>query len=784
MIIGMDFGTTNSGMAVYNGQEIQVLPLDPTNRNPRVARTAVYITNEQDLSIGRAAVDAYFQQNVGRSVKTKKVWVGEIEIRGADMYYVTDAYVYVDILAPGRLFLSIKTGLRDPDYAGSVVGQHFYSLESIIALYLSVTKTRAEQLLGRELKQVVLGRPVRFANEPEKDRLAQARLLQAALKAGYETVYFQPEPIAAAYGYETTINREENVLVFDFGGGTLDLTIMRLGNAATRQVLATGGIPVAGDVFDQKLVRAKLPRHFGEGSYYGARHKKLQVPQWIYETFSNWQTILELQTADNRKVLRDIAQTAQRRYQIEALEALVSSNYGQQMFDIVEQAKRELSEKRGAQIHLQGPGFNVIEFVTRGEFERIIQQEILAIDRHIDETVAASGLAAAEIDAVIRTGGSSQIPVFDEMLRRKFGPEKVQVIDTFSSVTAGLGVFGHELLAGRTEARPYTADDVAAMPEAHSSKPKIQPVNLALLQRRVLIAEGAIAAEAMDADEALVLMGDGQQITAVALPETRLHQTNDLPLAELNIHHPIHTAITANLDETLLVVTSHYRFLLMTPRQLLERQHVGVAIGNIYQLGQRESLCSISRWAQVKEHEKLLIATTLGLARPYPMRVMLENIEAPVPLKFDNQLLGIPVLTAGANNDDEILLFAASGRAVRYPVNTLRGSGTQTFNCGKDDRIRTALLCHPDTPLLLLTEDGYGRHLTANMVDIPEKDNSKGKSQIARRSPLMGVMVQSGWVVTTERLLWLDMPAVTADDSTKSQQLIRLGHDEQITAIF
>ena len=76
MIIGMDFGTTNSGMATYDGRSIQVLPLDPTNANPRVLRTAIYITNEQAVHIGRDAVDRYYAQNIGRVVKTRTVWIG------------------------------------------------------------------------------------------------------------------------------------------------------------------------------------------------------------------------------------------------------------------------------------------------------------------------------------------------------------------------------------------------------------------------------------------------------------------------------------------------------------------------------------------------------------------------------------------------------------------------------------------------------------------------------------------------------------------------------------
>jgi hypothetical chaperone protein len=76
MIIGMDFGTTNSGIAAYDGREVVVLPLDPSAPNPRVARTALYITNEQAVTIGRAALDLYFANKIGRPVKMQLVWVG------------------------------------------------------------------------------------------------------------------------------------------------------------------------------------------------------------------------------------------------------------------------------------------------------------------------------------------------------------------------------------------------------------------------------------------------------------------------------------------------------------------------------------------------------------------------------------------------------------------------------------------------------------------------------------------------------------------------------------
>src|SRR5690606_40770101 len=108
-----------------------------------------------------------FERNVGRPIKLQKVWVGEIEVIAAEMYFVRDAYVWADVMSPGRLFLSFKTNLRDQEYSGTVIGQFFYPLEAMVALYLYVTRRRAERLLGHELREVVLGRPVYFADDPE-----------------------------------------------------------------------------------------------------------------------------------------------------------------------------------------------------------------------------------------------------------------------------------------------------------------------------------------------------------------------------------------------------------------------------------------------------------------------------------------------------------------------------------------------------------------------------------------------------------------------------------------
>src|SRR5690606_26210937 len=124
MIAGMDFGTTHSGMSVYDGQQLRTLPLNLLNPSDRVTPTVLYITNEQQIEFGREATNAYFEQNLGRPSKLEKVWVGEISQTFAELpTFVRDVYIWVDVLSPGRLFLSFKSDLSDASYAGTAIGR-------------------------------------------------------------------------------------------------------------------------------------------------------------------------------------------------------------------------------------------------------------------------------------------------------------------------------------------------------------------------------------------------------------------------------------------------------------------------------------------------------------------------------------------------------------------------------------------------------------------------------------------------------------------------------------
>jgi len=441
--IGVDFGTTNSGAAIVADGQLYALSIDPLNSAPTVMRSLLYITREHEVFVGRAALDAYYEQNIGRPSRMVRQWVGEIEVVAADMAYIRDVHVLVDELAPGRLLRSLKSGLAT-SYEGTTIFDRYYTLEELIALYLKALRKQAEKALGQRIESVVLGRPVHFVGssstetEQDEDNRAQERLRRAAEMAGFRKITFELEPVAAAAHYERISEGPQTIVVFDFGGGTLDITVMRVGTGGPRQVYAAGGVGIAGDLFDRRIIEGTMLEHFGRGSTWGANQDRF--PDAYTDALCNWQTVLGLNTPDTLRFLRWVQTTSSHPTRVHALESLLVNNYIALLFDEAERCKSVLSEQRFSSIHLKGEGIQIWQPLSRTQFELLIAENAKQIEACLLDTLDRSGKAVSEIDAVVRTGGSAQIPLFVRMLERIFGPEKVVLTDVFGSVTAGLAI--------------------------------------------------------------------------------------------------------------------------------------------------------------------------------------------------------------------------------------------------------------------------------------------------------------------------------------------------------
>lgn len=433
--VGIDFGTSNSGVAVSDGTNLRLLPIDQNNVLPEVVKTILYVTRDYKTYIGQEAVEIYYRHNVNRQRRFVKKWVGEIDYRGADMHYVRDIYTYVDELKPGRLLQFIKTALRSEGYLGTQIFDRYFTLSEIIALYLSELKGRAEALLHEPIHAVTLGRPVKFSNKPEFDQQAEQTLYQAALEAGFRQVSFELEPVAAALYYERNLDRPQNVLIFDFGGGTLDLTILRLGDPHNRQVYANNGIGIAGSDFDRAIIQNRMLPHFGKG-----RADLDPGLLELIEAVADWIALPDLSTPPTRLKLEKAILEGQAPARLKALETLIFNDLAFSFYNSVESAKIALSSQGAAIISLKDRYIDLWELYTRAEFEHDIQDYQGQIEQVLLDTLAASGLEPDQIDAVVKTGGSSNIPAFTRMLARHFTPQRIQASDLFNSVTAGLAL--------------------------------------------------------------------------------------------------------------------------------------------------------------------------------------------------------------------------------------------------------------------------------------------------------------------------------------------------------
>lgn len=433
--VGIDFGTSNSGVAVFDGQQVHLLPVDPKNVIPQVIKTVLYVTKDYRTFIGQEAVENYYRDNVNRQRRFVRQWAGEIDVYGADMHYVRDIYVYVDELKPGRLLQYLKTALRKENYEGTQIFERYYTVGDLAKTYLSLLKQRAEDVLGESIDSVTLGRPVKFSENPEQDRRSQEILQQAAYDAGFREVTFELEPIAAALDYEQSITGPQNVVIFDFGGGTLDIAVMRLGDAKSRQVYASGGVDIAGSDFDRAIIEKRMLAHFGHGRV-GHQPEILEMIQAI----PDWMALPELGTPINKNILEKAIGAGIAPVQLKALQGLIYNDLAFTFYNRVEAGKIALSSEGATIISLEDKDIALWELYTRHQFETDIHPYLLDVENVLLDTIARSGFEPQEIDAVVKTGGSSNIPIFTQMLARIFGREKVRQSNAFTSVVAGLAI--------------------------------------------------------------------------------------------------------------------------------------------------------------------------------------------------------------------------------------------------------------------------------------------------------------------------------------------------------
>jgi hypothetical chaperone protein len=314
---------------------------------------------------------------------------------------------------------------------------------------LTDLRENAERQFGQPIRHALAGRPVRFvgAESDADDAYAVSRLRSAFELAGFESVEFEFEPVAAAYSYESTLDHDELILIGDFGGGTSDFSLLRVGPGVRRRgrsaedMLGISGVALAGDAFDARIVRKLVSPALGSDSFARSMDKMLPaVPAWIYSNLERWHYLSFLRTRDVMEIVRSARLRALEPKKIQALTDLIEEDLGYQLHQAVQRVKFELSSSDAAEFRFFDGSMDLRISVTRTDFEAWIADELHAIEGSVDSLLASSGVDSRRVDRVFLTGGSSFVPAVRRIFTRRFGEDRVRSGNEFTSVARGLAL--------------------------------------------------------------------------------------------------------------------------------------------------------------------------------------------------------------------------------------------------------------------------------------------------------------------------------------------------------
>ena len=418
--IGVDFGTTNSVVALaFASGHVESLHWPSAFGATDTFRTALMFWRE-----GRKIAHAAGPEAIARAIAQE----GE-----------------------QRFIQSIKTHLASRLFAETRLYGERFTIERLIAMFLSALFDN-ERLRALARPAVMMaGRPVVFAGDQPDDALAISRLQAAYDLAGLKGVEFAFEPLGAAYWYARKLDREETVLVADFGGGTSDFSVLRFARedgALAARPLAHSGVGVAGDSFDFRIIDHVVAPKLGKGTSYRSFEKLLPIPAYFHAAFAQWHQLSWLKTTQTLGQLRKLILSAEEPAMLVDLLTLIEHDLGFELYRAVGDFKARLSAHGEARFQFSREGIEIDALVTRKNFEAWIADDLAKISAAMDAAIAEAALEPSAIDAVFLTGGTSFVPAVRALFTQRFGAAKVHIGDAFQSVASGLALIAADR-AGR-----------------------------------------------------------------------------------------------------------------------------------------------------------------------------------------------------------------------------------------------------------------------------------------------------------------------------------------------
>ena len=404
---GIDFGTSNSTVGWLRPGEETLIALE----DDKITLPSVVFFNieERRPVYGRLALHEYLEGYEGRLMRSLKSLLGSKLIK------------------------------HDTSVLGTAM-----PFKDLLGLFIGQLKSRAEAAAGREFEEVVLGRPVFFVDDDAAaDQEAEDTLVEVARKIGFKEVSFQYEPIAAAFDYESTIEREELVLIVDIGGGTSDFTLIRLSPerhlVAERQsdILATGGVHVGGTDFDKQLSLQGVMPLFG----YGSRMKSgAYMPTSHHMNLATWHTINSVYSQKSQLALGSMRYDIEDTGGIDRLFKLIEQRAGHWLAMIVEETKIQLTHAENRLVALDRIERDLSVDLSRALFESSIDGLLERIRTSVTQLLNDANVGVGQVDTVFFTGGSSGIPALRQSVAAMLPNARHVEGNIFGSIGSGLAI--------------------------------------------------------------------------------------------------------------------------------------------------------------------------------------------------------------------------------------------------------------------------------------------------------------------------------------------------------
>jgi len=378
-IIGIDLGTTNSVVAVMEGGEPTVIT---NSEGGRTTPSVVAFTKDGSRLVGQVAKRQAVTnpENTVYSIK---------RFMGRRYNEVTEEIKQVPYKVQGS---------GNGDVRISAGGKE-WSPPEISAIILQKMKQSAEDYLGQKVDKAVITVPAYF-NDSQRQATKDAGRI-----AGLEVMRIVNEPTAAALAYGLDKKKDETIAVFDFGGGTFDISILEVGEGVVEVKSTNGDTHLGGDDIDERLI------------------------EWIIEEFKKDQGI---DLSNDKMALQRLKEAA-------------------------EKAKIELSSTMETEINLpfvtadqSGPKHLAMK-LTRARFEQLVDSILSRLKGPVETALKDAGVDAKKIDEVVLVGGSTRIPKVQEIVKEMFGKEPNKSVNPDEVVAIGAAVQAGVLSGEKTD---------------------------------------------------------------------------------------------------------------------------------------------------------------------------------------------------------------------------------------------------------------------------------------------------------------------------------------------